>query len=209
MIDPDGRAASPIYDENGNLLGTDNQGLKGKAIVMNEKNFEQGMSHEEALKNNLGPDGLKDDKAKENLKESYSGLKDRPDYDGHVTLDEANKWFREGDGKPLFVDLSKMDLSAIGQSDFSKVGERKYFQTLFSSKDGRVYGNIGLTLQSGGKVKGTYDDYDFDIKSYTNQTKMTPAELIIRTAATAIGQMKAGDGQGFRIYFNGTAVIKK
>jgi len=91
--------------------------------------------------------------------------------------------------------LAKIDLSAISQSDFSKVGQRKYFQTLFNSDDGRVYGNIGLTLQSGGRVKGAYDDYDFDIKPYTKQTKITPAELIIRNAATGIGKTLAGTGR--------------
>ena len=209
-IDPDGRAAySPIYGTDGTLLGTDDQGLKGKAIVMDKDKFEQGMKHEDALKNNLGADGLESGKAKSDFLSSYNGLKDRPDYDGHVTLNEANKWFREGNGQPLYVDLAKIDLSAISQSNFSKVGERKYFQTLFNSDDGRVYGNIGLTLQAGGRVKGAYDDYDFDIKRYTNQTKMTPAELIIRNAATGIGHMRAGDGQGYRIHFNGTAPIKK
>lgn len=48
-IDPDGRAAfSPIYGIDGAFLGTDDQGLQGKAIVMEAENFEQGMSHEDA-----------------------------------------------------------------------------------------------------------------------------------------------------------------
>jgi RHS repeat-associated protein len=51
--DKNGRAASPIYDEGGNLLGTDDQGLQGKAIVMNKDNFKQGMAHDDAVKNNL------------------------------------------------------------------------------------------------------------------------------------------------------------
>ena len=40
---------SPIYDENGNFLGTDDDGLQGDAIVMNINDFVQGMSHEDAL----------------------------------------------------------------------------------------------------------------------------------------------------------------
>ncbi len=48
LIDPDGRSASPILDEAGNLLGTDNQGWTGKAIVMNKNDFTPGMDHGDA-----------------------------------------------------------------------------------------------------------------------------------------------------------------
>jgi RHS repeat-associated protein len=208
-IDPDGRAAySPIYGTDGTLLGTDDEGLKGKAIVMDQDKFKQGMKHEDALKNNLGWKGFEDDAAKSKFATSYNSLSSRPDYDGHVTLDEANKWYREGNGQPLFADLSKVDLSAIKQGDFKTDRKVTYFQTLFNSKDGRVYGNIGLSLENG-RARGTYDTYDFDVKPYTNKTTITPAELIIRNAATQIGNAVAGNGTGYRIYFNGTAPIKK
>ena len=49
-IDPTGTLTSPIYDKEGNLLGTDDEGLQGRAIVMEETDFKQGMSHEEAEK---------------------------------------------------------------------------------------------------------------------------------------------------------------
>jgi uncharacterized protein RhaS with RHS repeats len=49
MIDPDGRAAAPIFGEDGKLLGTDSEGWEGEAIVMNENDFEQGMDHDEAV----------------------------------------------------------------------------------------------------------------------------------------------------------------
>ncbi len=48
-IDPDGRLDSPIYDESGEFLGTDDKGLQGEAIVMNKNDFTQGMSHSYAL----------------------------------------------------------------------------------------------------------------------------------------------------------------
>ena len=46
--DPTGMSANPIYDENGNFLGTDDRGLQGEAIIMNKNNFSQSMSYEEA-----------------------------------------------------------------------------------------------------------------------------------------------------------------
>lgn len=59
FIDPEGMSVySPIYGQNGNFVGTDNQGLQGKAIVMYENNFQQGMKHEDAIQNNLGVEGL-------------------------------------------------------------------------------------------------------------------------------------------------------
>ena len=51
FIDPDGMAASPIYDTEGNFLGTDENGLQGQAVVMKKENFVQGMSKEDAEKN--------------------------------------------------------------------------------------------------------------------------------------------------------------
>ncbi len=56
---------------------------------MEEKKFQQGMKHEDAMKNSLGVEGLKDDAAKSNLLSSYNGLKSRPDYDGQLYLSEG------------------------------------------------------------------------------------------------------------------------
>ncbi|MGB0178105.1 MAG: RHS repeat domain-containing protein, partial [Owenweeksia sp.] len=74
MFDPDGRSASPIYNRDGELLGTDDQGLQGKAIVMDKENFKQGMTHEQALNKSLGAEGLKNDAAKTKLLDSYNSL---------------------------------------------------------------------------------------------------------------------------------------
>jgi RHS repeat-associated protein len=49
MIDPTGMSASPVFGEDGELLGTDSEGWEGEAIVMDKKDFEQGMDHNKAL----------------------------------------------------------------------------------------------------------------------------------------------------------------
>ena len=60
LVDPDGRSASsPIYDENGNFLGTDSEGFKGEVIVMNRNAFNtishvfQKQGHEKIPHNEL------------------------------------------------------------------------------------------------------------------------------------------------------------
>ena len=207
FIDPDGRAAySPIYNTEGELLGTDDQGLQGKAIVMEEKNFEQGMKHEDALKASLGPEGLKDDAAKANLLENYSGLKDRPDYDGHVTLREANEWYRNNGGQPLYVDLSKIDLSNVLSSDVQNNNGyvNLYFKQSPLSKcmggGGDVYGTIKLELVDPNTAKtptGYSDLYDFDVEWNSNPSRWA------RNIATIAGEIVAGEGTPFRIHIYG------
>lgn len=207
-VDPTGALDNPVYDPEGNLLGTDNKGLQGKAIVMNKDNFKQGMEHEDAMKNSLGYQGLKDDAARSNFSESYNSLSSRPDYDGKLTLGEANDWYNNGGGKPLFVDASKIDLSPVEKSDFSKVGVSFYKNFAFTknTETGLVYGNIKLTLMNDkGVIKlggnnGLLDHYDFD---YKDGIKNTP-----RNIATWIGKQKAGEGTGYTIFNYGTGTVK-
>ncbi|MFC5283652.1 RHS repeat-associated core domain-containing protein [Pedobacter alpinus] len=131
----------------------------------------------------------------------------RPDADGYITLSEANEWYRKGNGNSLYADLGKIDLAFIKESDFRGKGVN-YFQTLFKSKDGRVYGNIGLKLLNGA-LFGSYDYYDFDIKPYTKNTKQTPFSLIVRNFGTGVGSWLAGKGIPYYIYFYGSYPIKK
>ena len=165
-IDPTGMSTSPIYDEEGKLLGTDDEGLQGVAIIMSKSNFKQGMSHEEALSHDLGYNGLVDDEARTNYLKSYTSLKDRPDYDGYLTLKEANKWYREGNGQPLFTSLAKIDLSGIYSLGERYVGEIKSFNLLLHSgslNDGLVYGNVTLKRYPNHSVRAFSDKYDFEI----------------------------------------------
>jgi hypothetical protein len=89
----------------------------------------------------------------------------KPDADGKVTLGEENDWYRNGNGEPLFADLSKVDLAFVSASDFKGVGDVKTFQSLFKSDDGFTYDNITLKQEGGTRVsvtKGYYDTYNFE-----------------------------------------------
>lgn len=213
FIDPDGmEAMSPIYDPKGNFLGTDENGLKGDAVVMNKEDFTQGMSKEDAESKNLGQEGFKDDKSASKAYNHFSGLKDRPDYDGKLTLKEANEWFRKGGGEPLFVDAAKVNLSPVETGDFESVGSSQYKNFFLTSNQetGAVYGTIKLTLEdNSGTVKiggkgGYLDTYDFEQKKSDGSLKRE-----LRNIGTKAGAILAGDGNGYKIYNYGKGKVEK
>jgi uncharacterized protein RhaS with RHS repeats len=115
-VDPTGALDDPIYDEEGEFLGTDDKGLQGEAIVMNKSDFKQGMSHSDAMDKGTTFSDLPmvySNEFRDKISNHQAGLSSRPDWDGHLTLEEANEWYRTGECQPLFTDLSKIDLSGI------------------------------------------------------------------------------------------------
>ena len=167
-IDPDGALDAPIYDTEGEFLGTDDEGLQGKAIVMNKSDFKQGMSHSDALSKNLGSGGLAEGGLSK-LTTHYNGLKDRPDYDGYLTFREVTKWSNQGNGEPLFVDATKINLNAINVPELKK--DKDGYINFFPNSapnTGLVYGTIKLNLlnENTGSVRlggknGFLDEHNF------------------------------------------------
>ena len=167
MVDPDGRAASPIYDPNGNLLGTDDQGLQGDAIVMKKDKFKQNMKHEDALKNDLGMQGLNGGLANASFAYSYAHLKDRPDYDGVMSYQELLQWGRDKGDSPVFLDASKVDLGIINVFSFPKgVGTGNRINTVGKGTPLDTYGpwgkNYMTLLSADGRVKLSNDRFDYE-----------------------------------------------
>jgi len=211
--DPDGRAASPVYDPNGDFLGTDETGLQGMAVVMNKSDFSQGMSTAESTAKNLGQEGFKDDKAMNKAYNHFAGLPSRPDYDGKLTLSEANDWYQNGKGEPLFVDASKIDLSPVETSDFTEgVGSSIYknFFLTINQETGRVYGTIKLTLDDekgtitlGGKG-GYLDTYNFEQKKSDGTLKRD-----LRNFGTKVGEILAGKGIEYKIFNYGKGKVER
>ena len=205
LVDPNGASINPIYDTDGNFLGTDDKGLQGDAIVMKKSDFKQGMSHEEALSKSTDLNTNNREGAEMKMNIHYSGLKDRPDWDGKLTLSEANEWYRNGNGEPLFVDLSKIDLSGIYSLGEKYVGQVKTINLLLNSSslnDGLVYGKIALMRYSNHKVRALADRYDFEMHN-----SMNPLDWG-RNAETVIGSKVAGEGTPFEINIYGSATLK-
>ena len=203
-IDPNGLLDKPIYDIDGNFLGTDDEGLQGDAVIMNKENFIQGMSTEAALKYNLGYEGLSGSEAQGKYSSHYNNLPSRPDYDGYLTLDEANDWYRTGNGKSLYTSLEKIDLSKIYSLGENFVGEEAYFNLISNSNnlnDALVYGNIRLKRYPNHQVRAFSDKYDFDYHDWNNLLNLP------RNLSTFVGETQAGIGQPYDINLYGSKTL--
>ncbi len=201
--DPTG--LNPIYGTDGNLLGVTDSGLQGSPIFMKKDDFKFNMSYEEATALDLKRESLEDENAVRRFENSYINLCNRPDWDGYLTLDEADDWYQNGNGQPLYTDLKKIDLSFIFSLGDQYVGQVKTFNLLFDSaslNDGLVYGNITLKRYPNDCVRAFHDYYDFDIKPWGFST-------FFRNIQTMIGQIVAGKGMRYEIRIYGTAKLKR
>ncbi len=205
-IDPTG--CNPVYNTQGYLIGITDTGLQGEPIIVEDNGTDlvdyRKMTWDEIQSLNLGVDGLVNEEAKSRYEASVAGLPDRPDWDGYITLEEANKWYREGNGEPLYADLQKVDLSgllSLGEKDVGK----SYIVNLFigsgSLTDALVYGTITLKRYPDHGVRAYDDRYDFDIK------KSIKPNVMMRNALTVIGEWIAGSGTPYSIQFYGTAKL--
>ncbi len=228
MIDPDGRSTSPIYDPDGNFLGTDDKGLQGMAVVMNKKDFTQGMSSEEANSKNLGQDAFTSNEALNKAYQHYSGLKNRPDYDGVVTIDEGVSWAKAhpntkvstNPSDALYLDSSKMDFGSLSSSDMTQGVKKNYNlfdYTDYTSNNSRyttyALGNTQMKLLDAqkGTVQLYSDVYDWDYhdKSYQHSNTNPPSSKRDRLVWGDRILKGLNDSHGFKVYMYGTGTLKK
>jgi hypothetical protein len=211
-------------------LGTDDQGLQGKAIVMDKDKFKQGMSHEAALGNSLGAEGLSSDAAGSKLLAHYDNLKTRPDYDGVVTIGEGVEWAKQHPNtlpnnitadNSLYLDASKLnfgDLSVknIGLQEGQKGNVNlldyvKFNGSSFSTTYALGNTQMQLLNAKSGNVKLFWDDYNWDFHNYP-QALRDAGKLPANTRDRLIyfERQRAGlnDSHGFRVFIYGTGTIK-
>lgn len=222
LVDPDGR--NPIYDTNGNFLGTDNLGLQGRYYVMNSKNFRQGMPHQNvgdfAIMSNLS------ESISQKIDKHYENLSYRPDYDGFVTVSEGLDWAKTHPNalkeatpdNTLYIDSSKLDFGSISTSDFPEV-EKNTPQNLFNNSNiiesvinptlfatvyalGRV--NMILLNKDAGTVKIVNDsatDYDWNIGGGSKRNTFIKVNNILLGIDPNI--------HGFKTYYYGVGKLRK
>ncbi len=222
MVDPNGSEYSPIYDYEGNFLGTDNEGLQGDAIVMNKDNFKQGMSHEDAIEKGqtvsewIESDNFTSVSSGLKLLDHYQNLENRPDYDdGYLTIEEGVNWAKNHPNELVFLDASKLNLGNLSIDDFGVPGTRKcinlyYFYGSVPDEVIFVYGNNWMTLlDSDGNVKIGDDIFDYDTHSANSNENYFERQfrnLLIRAVRV---YHNIDDKAIFPIKTYGTAKIKK
>ena len=199
--DPDGK--SPVYDTNGSLIGvTEDSGLQGKPFFMNAEDYSPKMSTEDANKRDLGMTGLKNETAIKNFIANFSNLNKRPDWDGKLTLSEANEWYRNGNGRELFVDINKIDLSMYASLGDKYIGKIYAFNLqMDGSSDGLVFGNLTFKRYANDACRAYSDTYDFE---YHKGISSMP-----RNVATFFGRLYAGKGTSYIINIYGEKRLQR
>ena len=137
-------------------------------------------------------------------------VKSRLEAKGFLTLDEANLWYQIGDGNPLTMDAEKLGIEEVlSQIQTNRINSLEYINTFDASIDvGLVYGTIsvkfrGVDLQGNNIYQVLPDKYDFDMHRVSNFHEL------FRNIATKIGNLVAGNGNPFMIYFNNYIRVKK
>ena len=208
LVDPDGTEINPVYDLSGYFLGTDDRGLQGDPIIMERSKFHQNMSHADAVKSEANfSEMLKfcNSEGFSNFFEHSGSLSSRPDWDGKLTLSEANEWYRNGNGAPLYVDLKKIDLSTIVSLGEEYVNQKKTFNLLLCSgsvEDGLVFGNITLKRYPNHSIRAYSDNYGFEMKNWNNPLNWG------RNIETLIGSWVAGKGVPYDIHIYGSTQLR-
>jgi RHS repeat-associated protein len=177
-IDPTGMGESPILnEETGELMGTDDQGLKGEGITMKKGDFMQNMTHNDALiKGNLLTDGKMSGEALDNAQRVYNDLPLREDYDGTMSYFELIDWGKQHPGLPVFIDIANLDLGELNVTNFlNGVGKPQMINLVFVPGVPidvfAAWGKNEMTLQSIDKKTGsgiiTMHNDGFDYKDHS------------------------------------------
>ena len=204
-IDFTGRKDNPVYDTYGNFLGTNDLGLQGDAIIMDRSDFKQGMALEASMSKHKGYNSFVSEDAKNKYLEHYNNLPNRPDYDGYLMLNEANEWYREGNGQPLFTSLEKIDMSGVyskGDKAIDKEWKVNLLYRSASANDGLVYGKITIKQYPNDYVRAYADTYDFEMHPWEWST-------LKRNIFTIIGRIYAGKGTKYEINIYGSKKLQK
>ena len=211
---------SPVYDVNGYFLGTDDEGLQGEAVVMKREDFRQGMSHQDAL--SMATDLCENNReeAEIRMNRHYASLRNRPDWDGFVTIDEGIAWAKSHIGalenptpdNTLYIDANLLDMGfltvqnsglKIGQ-DYTNVNLYDYVnkKSLRSIHTAYALGNTGIRLiDNEGTISFRGDTYDWD---YHGNNPFRNTLIFFERARTGINER-----HGFKVSIYGTTRISK
>lgn len=210
---------SPVYDEHGYFMGTDDGGLQGEAIVMKRDDFVQGMKHEEAL--SLATYLDENDKDAEiRLYYHFRELSNRPDWDGFITIEEGIDWAKSHPNaasnptpdNTLYVDANLLDLGFLTmQNSGLKAGQDYRYVNLYDYVNGKSLRSINTTyalgntkiklLDNNGTISFQGDIYDWD---YHKNSPMRNFLIFLERKRTGLN-----DNHEFQVKIYGTTKINK
>ena len=223
---------SPIYDVNGNFLGTDDEGLQGEAIVMRKEDFKQGMSHQDALSfaTDLAENNKEEAEMRMNL--HYASLRNRPDWDGFVTIDEGIAWAKSHIGalenptpdNMLYINSALLNFGNISIGNFGN-GEGKISPINLFNQYNTIHSTYNPILRSTVYALGRVDCYlddatlgmfhivnDYD-KPYGRATDYdwNGGGGLIRSTAIILEKIRANipNDAGFRVYYYGVGYLNR
>ena len=227
LMDMKGKESSPIYDLQGNFLGTDNEGLQGEKILMHKDHFKQGMDHNAAKIIETVDRGMFEVSAEAEGRSSFHHdmLYKRPDWDGVVTISEGVAWakshafakYAPTPDNTLYLDASKLDFGSLSVSNIGlKEGEKKnvnlldYVNLLSKASVWTTYalGNTQIKLidESQGLVQLFSDTYDWDYhNAFVNGIPQGKRDMLLFFERQRIN---VNDALGFPINVYGTGKIK-
>ena len=227
--DPDGGETedNPIYDTQGFFLGTDDKGIMGDAIVMDRKNFIQGMKHEDAEKFNLGVNGLEKNFAVYNrFYTSINQLMLRPDYGGKIiTREQGVNWAlahpgaldRKNPEEALYIDASSLDFGNLNYMMFARENEitpvnllngGNLIESIWNKRlESTIYalGRVNLILRSFETLNVNVVNDEATIYDW-NRGGGWPRKSLIDRERKKFG---LNDSHGFRVFYYGTGKLNR
>ena len=226
-----GGGGSPVYDEHGYFMGTDDGGLQGEAIVMKRDDFVQGMKHEEAI--SLATYLDENDKdAQIRLYYHFRELINRPDWDGFVTVNEGIAWAKAHCGalqnptpdNMLYINTSRLDFGNLSVSDFENGEGNVSFVNLYTFSNvlnSRKNDELLSTVYALGKVhilledatKGTVSIHNdcFNDNERVTDYDWNKGGGMLRTIGIILETKRANlpKGAGFRVYYYGKGQLNR
>ena len=216
---------SPIYDEHGVFMGTDEGGLQGEIIVMRRGDFVQGMKHEEALALATYLDE-NDKDAEIRLYNHYKGLSNRPDWDGFVTIDEGIAWAKTHMGaldhptpdNMLYINASLLDFGSLSVADFEYGEGNVSFVNLYTYSNfinsvtnnklrSTVYalGKVHILLENASQGTISIHNDCFSDKDRVTDYDWNGGGGLKRSIGIMLEKKRAGipEDAGFRVYYYG------
>ncbi|MCY7361243.1 MAG: hypothetical protein LH629_04120, partial [Ignavibacteria bacterium] len=189
------------------------------------------MSHKDAISKNLRVEGLKGQEAYDKLESHYTGLPNRPDFDGFVSVDDGVGWAMSHSGalnnptpdNMLYINTAKLDFGNLSTSNFNSVNNSQP-QNLLNSGNltaatynatlrGTVYalGRVDMILNNReARNVSIVNDYNL-VSNRATDYDWNRGGGFLRSTLIDAERSRTGlnNNHGFRVFYYGVGTLKK